>query len=133
MYIAIILFLYIPRREFVHSKNLKGPLKGLIYIHALSVCRILHEIYMYLSLSLFQISKAVSDSCPISPSTVEIVDECPDTEERWRKTAARKNCSAYASHCGEPDRLKYHCVINSFANQTLEVCAYKRIIVSGRI
>lgn len=89
--------------------------------------------YTCISLSLFQISKAVSDSCPISPSTVKIVDECPDTEERWRKTAARKNCSAYASHCGEPDRLKYHCVINSFANQTLEVCAYRRIIVSGRI
>lgn len=62
---------------------------------------------------------------------MKVVDDCPDTEEKWKEAAAKKNCSAYASNCGEPDRLKYHCVINSFVNQTLEVCAYSRIIVSG--
>lgn len=45
--------------------------------------------------------------------------------------AARKNCSAYASHCSEPRRLVYHCVINPYVNQTLEVCAYAQNIVSG--
>lgn len=79
-----------------------------------------------------QVSKTISDSCPISPSTVEIVDDCPDSEEKWRFAAARKNCTAYASQCDEPDRLKYHCVIDSFVNQTLEVCAYSRIIMLGR-
>uniref|UniRef100_K1QTY3 Uncharacterized protein n=1 Tax=Magallana gigas TaxID=29159 RepID=K1QTY3_MAGGI len=44
--------------------------------------------------------------------------------------ARRKNCTAYASQCHEPQRLVYHCVINEYANQTLEVCAYGRIIVS---
>lgn len=81
--------------------------------------------------SCVQISTAISDSCPISPSTVKIVDDCPDSEEKWREAAARKNCSAHASQCDEPDRLVYHCVINAFVNQTLEVCAYSRIIMLG--
>lgn len=81
--------------------------------------------------SCVQISKASSDSCPISPLTLEIVDECPDSEEKWSEAAARKNCAAHASNCSKPDRLVYHCVINSFVNQTLEVCAYSRIIVLG--
>lgn len=60
-----------------------------------------------------------------------IVDECPDTEGKWREAAAKKNCSAYASQCREPDRLVYHCVINPYVNQTLEVCAYAQNIVLG--
>lgn len=76
-------------------------------------------------------SIAISDSCSVSRSTVQAVDDCPDTEEQWREAAVRKNCSVYASHCDEPRSLVYHCVINAFVNQTLEVCAYSRIIVSG--
>lgn len=111
--IAIILFLR--RRKSVSSKHLKVPL---IY----PVC-----------IFLFQESIAISDSCSVSRSTVQAVDDCPDTEEQWREAAVRKNCSVYASHCDEPRSLVYHCVINAFVNQTLEVCAYSRIIVSGRI
>lgn len=33
--------------------------------------------------------------------------------------------------CSEPKRLKYHCVISSFINETLEVCAYTQNIVLG--
>lgn len=82
-----------------------------------------------MNISIYQISV----SCPVSPSTVEIVDNCPDSEDEWRQAAARKNCAAYASNCSEPEKLVYHCVINSFANQTLEVCAYSKIIVLGKI
>lgn len=85
---------------------------------------------------LFQVFIAihVSDpSCSVSPSTVEIVDNCPDNEEGLRQAAARKNCAAHASSCSEPDRLVYHCVINSFVNHTLEVCAHWRIIFLGNI
>lgn len=81
--------------------------------------------------SCVQISIAISDSCSVSRSTVQAVDNCPDSEEKWRQAAARKNCAAHASSCSEPDRLVYHCLINSFVNQTLEVCAYSRIIVLG--
>lgn len=41
------------------------------------------------------------------------------------------NCTAYANNCSEPKRLEYHCVINTFVNQTLEVCAYGQNILQG--
>lgn len=77
------------------------------------------------------LSTATNDACPVSRQTVEDVDDCPDSVEKWKEAAARKNCAAYASQCDEPGRLVYHCVINPFANQTLEVCAYSKIIVLG--
>lgn len=89
--------------------------------------------FIYLFFYFSQVSRAITDSCPVSKETVEIVDNCPVTEEKWREAAAGKNCEAYASQCGEPERLVYHCVINAFINQTLEVCAYMRVIVLGRI
>ncbi|XP_065927858.1 uncharacterized protein [Magallana gigas] len=74
---------------------------------------------------------ALSNSCEVTRSTIQVVDGCPDSEEKWKKRAAIKNCAAYASHCAEPERLVYHCVINPYVNQTLEVCAYAQNIVSG--
>ena len=64
--------------------------------------------------------------------TVEFVDSCPETEVEWNKAAARKNCSQYADQCDQPDKLQYHCVINPYVNQTLEVCAYVQNILSGK-
>lgn len=75
--------------------------------------------------------KASSYSCDETKKTVGIVDDCPDSAEKWKKAAARKNCSAHANQCNEPERFVYHCVINAYANQTLEVCAYAQNIVSG--
>lgn len=62
---------------------------------------------------------------------MKIVSDCPDSEEKWREAAERKNCAAYASQCDEPQRLVYHCTINAFSNQTLEVCAYWKYIFKG--
>lgn len=59
------------------------------------------------------------------------VENCPDSAEKWKEAAARKNCAAYANQCDEPDRLVYHCVINTFVNETLEVCAYWKTIHLG--
>lgn len=72
-----------------------------------------------------------SDSCSISILTVQRVENCPDSEEKWKEAAARKKCEDYAIFCSEPEKLKYHCVISSFMNETLEVCAYKQNIVLG--
>lgn len=62
---------------------------------------------------------------------MEVVENCPDNEVIWKEAATRKNCSAYASQCGEPEKLVYHCVVNTFVNQTLEVCAYGKTIHLG--
>lgn len=79
-----------------------------------------------------QTTLAGSDSCDVTTYTVQVVNGCPDSEEKWNKAAERKNCSAYASQCGEPNKLVYHCVINEYVNQTLEVCAYVQNIVLGK-
>lgn len=81
---------------------------------------------------LLKILQASSDSCHISRSTVQIVEDCPKSKEQWKQAAARKNCAAHASQCSEPEKLEYHCVINPFINQTLEVCAYAQNIVLDR-
>lgn len=78
-----------------------------------------------------KVSRAITNSCPVSKETIRIVEDCPDSLEKWMEAAARKNCEAYARRCDEPDRFVYHCVINAFINQTLEVCAYRRFIVLG--
>nr|XP_022290153.1 uncharacterized protein LOC111101824 [Crassostrea virginica] len=69
--------------------------------------------------------------CQISIKTVHNVPSCPKTDDEWREAAARKNCSQYASQCHEPDKLEYHCVLNPYINETLEVCAYPVNIVKG--
>lgn len=74
---------------------------------------------------------ALSTSCGVTRATTQVVDGCPDSEEKWKERAATKNCTAFASQCAEPERLVYHCVINQYVNQTLEVCAYAQNIVFG--
>lgn len=83
----------------------------------------------FLILFFLQITRA---SCLGSLETVGIVDDCPVSEEEWKKAAVMKNCSAYASQCDKPDRFVYHCVINTFLNETLEVCAYGKTILLGK-
>lgn len=77
-------------------------------------------------------SEAYEESCPISRKTVQIVDDCPDSLEKWKKSAERKNCAAFAIQCSGPQKLQYHCVINPFVNETIEVCAYAQNIVLGK-
>lgn len=77
-------------------------------------------------------SKANGESCPISRKTVQVVDTCPDSLEKWNRAAERKNCAALATHCGKPKELQYHCAINPFVNETIEVCAYAQNIVLGK-
>lgn len=80
----------------------------------------------------FKTSVAGSDSCEISRFTVQIVKDCPDSEDKLMEAAKRKNCAAHASQCSEPEKFLYHCVINEYVNQTLEVCAYAQNIISGQ-
>lgn len=98
---------------------------------SLTTCKENNYRYHY-SIFYLKISKANDESCPISRKTVQIVDECPDSLEKWIKAAMMKNCTAFATQCSKPSKLQYHCVINSFVNETIEVCAYPKNIVLGR-
>lgn len=75
---------------------------------------------------------AGSTSCEVTRSTVQIVEDCPVNVKKWREAAERKRCDVPAKNCSEPKRLVYHCVINPYVNQTLEVCAYAQNIVQGQ-
>lgn len=78
-----------------------------------------------------EMSKAIGESCPISRITVQVVEGCPDSLEKWNRAAERKNCAAVPTQCCGPKKLQYHCVINPFVNETIEVCAYAQNIVLG--
>ncbi|XP_065927066.1 uncharacterized protein [Magallana gigas] len=71
-----------------------------------------------------------SDFCNVTRSTKKVVPTCPDSLDKWNEASKRKNCTQYASQCSEPEKLEYHCVINPFINETLEVCAYGQYIIS---
>lgn len=47
---------------------------------------------------------------------------CPTSEEEWDSAAQKKNCSKFVA------QYEYHCLINAYLNETLEVCALKRLI-----
>lgn len=93
-------------------------------INILMVCIILHREAKTLV--------AGSNSCEVTRSTVQVVNGCPDSEESWREAAVMKKCDVPAKQCSEPERLVYHCVINPYVNQTLELCAYSQNIVGGK-
>lgn len=68
--------------------------------------------------------------CQEAVDSVAIVDFCPTSKTEWDAAARRKNCSKIAStqNCSPADKFVYHCVINGYRNETLEVCAPSRII-----
>lgn len=75
---------------------------------------------------------AGSNSCGVTRLTVKAVARCPVSEKSWREAAEKKRCDVPAKQCSEPERIVYHCVINPYVNQTLEVCAYAQNIVRGQ-
>lgn len=87
-------------------------------------------IYMCLDV-IWQTVETSSDFCNVTRSTKKVVPDCPDSVDKWNEASERKNCTQYASQCSEPEKLEYHCVINPFINETLEVCAYGQYIISG--
>lgn len=79
-----------------------------------------------------QTTEASPYSCEASAKTVKKIDKCPENEEGWQKAAARMNCSMYAHQCDKPDKFVYHCAVNPYINETLEVCAIQKTIVRGK-
>lgn len=55
---------------------------------------------------------------------------CPTTEQEWENAAKLKNCNIMADQqrCSDAHKFVYHCVINEFQNETLEVCAPQKLI-----
>ncbi|XP_062620524.1 uncharacterized protein LOC134282092 [Saccostrea cucullata] len=85
----------------------------------------------YLMYGIMSVTNA-ADSCETTRRTVVRVNKCPENKVEWMEASHKKNCSALAGLCSEPKRFVYHCVLNPFVNETLEVCAYSRKIFLGR-
>ena len=67
--------------------------------------------------------------CKASLATVSVVNRCPKTEEEWTTAAARKNCGNIKHNCVF---IQYHCVMNTWRNKTIEVCAQSKNIVGKK-
>lgn len=68
--------------------------------------------------------------CQEAVDSVKIVISCPKSKAEWDDAARMKNCSIIASkqNCTELQKFRYHCVINEYRSDLLEVCAPSRHI-----
>lgn len=92
-----------------------------------------------------QMSSGDQDKCRKAiQELVKVVASCPTSKPGRDIAASKKNCEQLAAKALCKTSKKpyfYHCVINGFRNQTLEVCAPRRIIfghcteynVAGRV
>ncbi|XP_052691098.1 uncharacterized protein LOC128168967 [Crassostrea angulata] len=82
-------------------------------------------------LTLIAFSKAFVNSNECNDNlaaTAKKVKSCPQNHKEWIKAAARKGCEKMANSCLS---FEYHCVINAWGNETIEVCAPKLQIVGN--
>ncbi|XP_062607134.1 uncharacterized protein LOC134268913 [Saccostrea cucullata] len=61
--------------------------------------------------------------CPASINTVVNVRRCPRTSFEWKNASIYKNCTSEIRSCVRQTDFVYHCVINTYLNATVEVCA----------
>jgi hypothetical protein len=64
--------------------------------------------------------------------TIEYVTKCPENTTAWQKAEERKNCSAYEYARDDNRALRYHCVMNTYRNATLEIC-YPKVHIIGEM
>ncbi|XP_062617437.1 uncharacterized protein LOC134279097 [Saccostrea cucullata] len=73
----------------------------------------------------------IKTQCIASVPTIRYVPSCPSDEESWRKAELQKNCQSLAeiqTCVQDSSKFKYHCLVNTFLNATLEVCAPIRFL-----
>lgn len=78
-----------------------------------------------------EVQAASYTTCKESAGTVRPLDRCPTDSKSWEMAAKKMNCDAIKQNCSQPSRrhlFQYHCVINAWMNETLEVCAPNRTI-----
>lgn len=56
------------------------------------------------------------------------MESCPQNVDEWNEAASRKGCENISHSCNSSS-FEYHCVINPWGNETIEVCAPSLTIV----
>lgn len=85
-----------------------------------------------------------TEKCEEVANNLRIVKSCPKSKDEWERAAHDMKCNELAErgNCTNTKKeLQYHCVINVYINETLEVCAQSRFIfgfcaefnVAGRV
>lgn len=71
--------------------------------------------------------------CPEAVKSATKIAYCPESKKERDSAARRKNCSELAAHqnCTTADKFMYHCVIDGYGAETMEVCAPRRIITGS--
>lgn len=67
-----------------------------------------------------------AQGCIDSVTTVKLVKRCPETQLGWTEAASKKNCGGIPHSCPS---FVYHCLMNTWQNETVEMCAQQRVIV----
>lgn len=100
------------------------------------ICQTMEENSRILSLLLLmfiytEVPALFFTTCDESAGTVRSVDRCPTDARSWEIAAKNMNCDAIKHNCSQSSSrhlFQYHCVINAWINETLEVCALNRSI-----
>lgn len=77
-----------------------------------------------------KVCESANQYCQEAVKSVKVVSSCPTSKEKWDKAAIEKNCTndAAQQNCTSANLFLYHCLINGYGNETLEVCAPQRVI-----
>lgn len=97
----------------------------------LDICTFLFGV-SFIFQKLQKVSKCTENVDMKAINSVTIVLYCPTTKEEWDSAAKRKKCgkfSAKENFTADGKQQEYHCVINPFLNETLEVCARPKTIL----
>lgn len=71
-------------------------------------------------------------TCLETLPTIAYVQNCPFSKAEWLKRVEEKQCGTIKQSCTKSeDDFDYHCLINEWANATLEVCAPVRQIIGS--
>lgn len=104
------------------------------YLQLLYTCiQRMHTVYCKCSYLVYQKVLAYT-SCEESAITVRTVTRCPSDLSSWENAAKTMKCESIDNNCLQTIRSKgdhrfqYHCVINTWMNASLEVCAPNRTI-----
>lgn len=126
--------------DFVSSTGVYPLCKYSVYIYLLFVDALLFlfcvkKEYIYDLQSCSRVPKqklcrGANEQCPEAVKSIQLVKNCPSSKEEWEDAASIKNCSKSTGrqNCTTAEEFLYHCVINAYINETLEVCAPKRLI-----
>lgn len=73
--------------------------------------------------------------CPQAVESVVSVPSCPKSKGEWENAAKLKNCKIPAAKqkCVNASEFVYHCVIDGFQKETLEVCAPRKLIHGNKL